>query len=490
VESVLKLSKKLAENMAVIKKELGIGISFDIIAREMIIGGHDAVLVFVDGFAKDDVLAKVMEVLQQTKREEIAVDPIKKIINLRLPYIETDTVAEMEELIDTVLAGPSILLIDGQDVAIVIDARTYPARSPDEPDIEKVTRGARDGFVETIVFNTALIRRRIRDPKLRVELIQSGQRSKTDIAVLYIADIVNPELVTTIKERIKNIKVDALPMAEKTVEEYITRNKFSFFPTIRYTERPDVACAHLMEGHVLVVVDTSPGVIIAPVTFFHHLQHAEEYRQNPIIGTYLRWVRFFGIIFSFIIPALWLALVQGRNFLPAELAFLGPKEPGEIPLFLQLVLASVGIDLLRMASIHIPSPLATSLGIIGSFMLGEFAVQVGWVSTEVVLYMAVAAVGTFATPSLELALSLNFMRLLLLLFTGFFKVWGLVAGLAGIFLMLALTKSFGVPYLWPLVPFNGRALLTVIFRRPTYVIGQRPEALKTSDSTPGGGNSQ
>ena len=307
-----------------------------------------------------------MELLQ---KGDLAVDPIGKLLDLHIAYIETEATDQLDEIISAVLSGSVALILEGVDQGIIIDVREYPARGPEEPDIERVSRGSRDGFVETIVFNTALIRRRIRDPKLRMEMFTVGRRSKTDVVVSYIEDIANPELVDSIKENLQVINIDGLPMAEKSIEELIVPgNIWNPFPKVRYTERPDVAAVHLLEGHVVVIVDTSPSVIIAPTTYFHHVQHAEEYRQSPATGLYLRWVRFFGIIASLFIHPFGIYLQQ-TELLPKSLKFIGPEEIGNVPLLIQIVLVEIGIDLIRMAAIHTLS-LATALGLIAAFWWG------------------------------------------------------------------------------------------------------------------------
>src|SRR5690606_34596056 len=217
---------------------------------------------------------------------------IEYLVRTKIPYTSVKTSADLEEVISQLLAGQCAFIIEGFKQAIVLDVRTYPGRSPEEPDIERVVRGSRDGFVETIVFNTALVRRRVRDRSLCMEALQIGQRSKTDVIVAYIDSVADPELVERIKDKLKAIDVDGLPMGEKTVEEYIFGRHLNPYPMVRYTERPDTAAVHLLEGHVLVLVDGSPSVMICPTTFWHHVQHAEEYRQKPLVGAFLRWSRF------------------------------------------------------------------------------------------------------------------------------------------------------------------------------------------------------
>lgn len=475
-----KLTKKLQDNLDYLKEKMGVGQSFDVIVREMEIAGKDAALIFVDGFVKDEVMF-IMKYLFQLQREDIVPQTIDKLYKKCVVYFEVDRVDKSSEIIDNVLAGPVALLVDGEREAIIIDAREYPARGPEEPDIERVTRGSRDGFTETLVFNTALIRRRIRDPALRIELLQVGSRSQSDIALVYIKNIANPGTVELLRERIKKISIDGLPMAEKTVEEFLTLGTWNPFPQVRYTERPDVAAIHLLEGHIIVLTDTSPSAIIAPATFFHHIQHAEEFRQNAVVGGYLRWVRYLGVILSLIITPLWLLFVLEPGLLPPQLSFIGPQELTPVPILVQLLLAELGLDLVRMAAIHTPSALATALGIIAAFMIGDIAIGVGLFTGEVILYMAVAAVGTFATPGYEFAFAIRLMRLLLLVAVGLWQLPGLVFGLLLVFLILLRTKSFNVPYLWPLIPFNGKAMLDIIIRRPVPYKGTRPSFLKPQD---------
>ncbi|NLO22086.1 MAG: spore germination protein, partial [Syntrophomonadaceae bacterium] len=281
----IQLNSDYDQNLGLIKKELGEGESFDVIVREFQVAGRKSALIGIDGLIKDDVLTWIMQSLFLLPDSQQ--DSIKSTLQTAIPYMELNSESNIDKLLSFVLSGSILLLTDGIKEVFVIDARTYPARNPEEAEIERVVRGSRDGFTETIVFNTALVRRRVRDPKLRIKMMGVGKRSKTDVCLCYIEDIADPDLVSTISSAIEGIEIDAVPMAEKAVEELIVPgNWWNPFPRVRYTERPDVAAAHLFEGHVLVMVDTSPSVIIAPATYFHHVQHAEEYRQNPMVGSY------------------------------------------------------------------------------------------------------------------------------------------------------------------------------------------------------------
>lgn len=477
------VSKNYDDNLDFLKEQLGIGVSYDIGLREFEIGGKKAALIFVDGLVKDIPLVEIMQNFAVLNREDVVPDTLHKLISRYVTYVKALPTDKLGDVISKVLAGFWALIVDGMPEVILIEARQYPARQPEEPDIERVVRGSRDGFTETILFNTALIRRRIRDPRLRTEMVTAGVRSKSDICVAYIQDVANPEIVDTIKNRIKDIKIDGLPMAEKTVEEYITTGNWNPLPQVRYTERPDVAAMHLLEGHVLVIVDTSPSVIIAPATYFHHLQHAEEYRQNAAVGAWLRWVRFAAVLLSVITLPLWYLFATHPALLPSWLKFIGPSKIAKVPLIWQFLTAEIGLDMLRMSAIHTPAPLATALGLIAAFMLGDVAITVGLFNPEVILYMAVAAVGTFATPSYELGMANRLFRFGLLIMVALLGLPGFLIGIAGILGLLVFTKPFGIPYLWPLIPFNAKALKAILVRSPVPVQNTRPSIVKPLDKT-------
>ncbi|MGZ4032455.1 MAG: spore germination protein [Tumebacillaceae bacterium] len=470
--------------MKFFERVLGIGQSFDMVKREVTIAGSDCAFIYVNGFVKDNILDDVMRYLATIKREQVAVDTLQKLFNQYMAHIQVEMVDKTNKIFTAILSGQTAFLIDGYSQAILIDARSYPGRSPGEPEMERVVRGSRDGFVETMVMNTVLTRRRIRDPRLRMEAMQIGKRSKTDVCVAYIEDVADMSLVEEIKERLQKIDVDGIPMAEKSVEEWITqRNRFNPYPVVRYTERPDVAAIHLLEGHVLIYVDTSPSVMITPATYFHHVQHAEEFRENPVVGAYVRWVRFLGIFASLFLIPLWILLtLDHRDWLPAELTFLGPEKLGAIPIILQFLMAEIGIDMMRMAAIHTPTPLATAMGLVAAVLIGDIAVKVGLFSPEVILYLAVSAIGMFATPSYELSMANRLSRMVFIIAVGLFSWQGLLIAVASWLILLIRMKSITRPYFWPLVPFNWNALAFILVRSPIQYENKRPSFTHPKDS--------
>ncbi|MDQ0413662.1 spore germination protein [Mesobacillus stamsii] len=471
----------LKENIAYLKEELGIGKSFDVIQLDVEYAGREMALFLVDGLVKDDIMLHIMKFLAKLEPGTLEVDTLKKLVKTYIPYVEVETTDNLDKVVDMVLAGPTALAVDGLTEIILIDARTYPVRGPQEPDTERVVRGSRDGFVETLVFNTSLTRRRIRDRTLRMEYMQVGRRSQTDIVICYIEDIADPEMVGKVKDSISKIDTDGLPMAEKTIEEFISGRHWNPFPTVRYTERPDTAATHLYEGHVCIFVDGSPSVLITPTTFWHHLQHAEEYRNKPLVGAYLRIVRYVAVWSSLFLLPLWYLFAVQPELLPKAMSFIGPNDPGKIPLFLQFFLIEIGVDVLRMAAIHTPTSLATALGLVAALMIGQVAVEVGLLTNEVILYLAIAAIGTFATPSYEMSLANRLVRLFLLIMTAAFQLYGFLISTVFFFILLTRMKSFGVPYLWPFIPFNPRAFRDVLIRSPIPLKNRRPRILKPQD---------
>ncbi|WP_081988206.1 spore germination protein [Halobacillus sp. BBL2006] len=469
------------KNTAYLRERLGVDESFDMIHLDLVYAGRGMSLFMVDGFVKDDILHYLMKLLSKLDPEQLDPDPLKQLLKTHLPYVELDQEKDLNKAADTVLAGPTALVVEGIDEVILIDARTYPVRGPQEPDLERVVRGSRDGFVETIVFNTALTRRRIRDRSLRMEYIQIGRRSQTDVCLCYLKDIADTDRVEHLQRVLKEIDTDALPMAEKTVEEFISGRHWNPYPVIRYTERPDTAAAHLYEGHILIIIDGSPSVMITPATLWHHLQHAEEYRQKPLVGAYLRGVRFFAFFASIFILPLYFLLSMQPGLLPEQISFIGPSEAGVIPLILQFLIAEIGIDMLRMAAIHTPSSLATALGLVAAILIGQVAVEVGLFSSEVVLYLALAAIGTFATPSYELGLADRITRMALLIVTGIFGLKGYVVGITFWLIYLTSMQTFKTPYLWPFMPFSWKPFRDVLVRSPIPLKNRRPAFLHPKD---------
>lgn len=446
------------------KERIGLGESFDLGVRKVNILKKDVHFYYVNGLCDTSFIIQILKELVNLDDKEKKVQDVYKIVENRLLHQSVSPLKTLDELVDQVLSGLIVIVIEGETEALAVDVRNYPGRQPDEPATEKVVRGSRDGFVENIIMNTALTRRRIRDERLRFEILKVGERSKTDIAIAYVKDVANKDLIDIIREELNAIDVDGLTMADKAIEEYLVKQGYNPYPLVRYTERADVAATHLLEGHVLIYVDTSPSVIITPTTYFHHLQHAEEYRQSPAVGTFIRWCRFLGVFASLFLLPLWLLFVLEPSLLPEKLEFIGPNEESNIPLVLQILLSELGIMFLRLAAIHTPTPLATAMGLIAAVLIGQIAIDVGLFVPEVILYVAVSAMGSFATPSYELGIANTIVKILLLVFVMIFKIPGFLIGLTIYILWLVNLRSLNSPYLWPFIPFSPRAFLEIMIR--------------------------
>ena len=460
----------LDKNVQIIDNILNVKENFDIIKREMEINEKRVVMYYVDGFVTSAIMQKLMMHLTTVKdfgngKEGAVVEFAKKSV----PSVEVDPVFDIDTLVTMVLSGCSAILAEGfGNGAIIVDARSYPARTTEEPGNDRVMRGARDGFVETLIFNTAMIRRRIRDPKLTVKYLCVGESSKTDISVVYLDGKADPVYVNDVIKRIKNIKTDALTMGHQSlVECLIKKHSFNPFPRVRCTERPDCACASIMEGSVIVLCDTSPEAIILPTSIFDFLQDTDDYDFTPITGTYLRLVRQLVFWSAVVLTPIWYYLATNPNIVPEWLYFIVPEDSGAVPILIQLLLVEFVVDGLKLASLNTPSVMSNSFGVIGGLLLGDFAVQVGWLSADVIFYMAIVSMASFTQSNYELGYALKFVRIITLILVAFLGAWGLLLGaIIGIALVVT-TKTINGKrsYLYPLFPFNPTAMSRLVFRR-------------------------
>lgn len=483
------VSPSLEENLNWIKRYLGYKESFDVLIREFEVAHTKCALICIDSFIDSTVLTLIMQEMERMSVEDLEDPNMHGLLNHTVPYIEVAPSSELDQAADQVLSGPMALLVEGVSHAIVVDVRKYPDRNPSEPSIERVLRGPHDGFIETMIFNTILIRRRLRDPNLRIEALQVGRRSKSDVALLYIKDIADEKLVKLIRQRIKDIDGDAMTMSEKALQEWILKKPWwNPFPNGKFTERPDVAAEHLTEGHILIIIDTSPNALILPVTFFTFLQSAEEYHEDVMVGTYLKWVRFVGVAIAWLLPPLWYALVSMHWHLPGKADILLSPTNVSIPLFWQLLGLEVGVDLLRLALTFSPDPLTQSMGFFGAILLGNVAIKAGFIDAEAMVLVALAAVGTFTVPDIDFGLAIRLLRAFLLISTGLFSLvalplLGFFVGIAVPMALMFTNDSFGVSYAWPLVPFNGAAFVSELGRKPVNRKVYRPALTHPQDAT-------
>lgn len=443
--------------------------SFDVIGRKMLVGDRKATMYFVDGFIKDEIMEKIMEFTMKLTADDLKeLSETQTFADRFIPYVEVDLSDRLDKIATAILSGTIGLLVEGYPQVILIDARTYPARSVGEPDDDRVLRGSRDGFVETLVFNTALIRRRIRDPRLTMEILQIGKVSKTDVVVCYLDGRADPKIVEQVKRELEKIDINSLNMGQESLSECLLRRQwYNPFPKIRYTERPDCAAAGVAEGRVLVIIDNTPAVMILPTSLFDFVQDTNDYYFPPLVGTYLRTVRSVVFFLTLFLTPVWYLLMRNPDWIPAWLDFVRIKEMNSVPIIVQLLIVEFMIDGIKLASLNTPSVLNNAFGVVGALLLGEFAVSAGLFVPEVLLYMAFVSVSNFTQPSFELGYAFKLFRILFLILTALLGFWGFAAGVLLMLVILATTRTVtGRKYLYPLLPFNRAAFVRLLLRRP------------------------
>lgn len=436
-----KVFSKRDKNVDYMNQMLPVEDSFDIVQRDIQIGGKDATFYFIDGFTKDESMLKIMDSFFNIKEGDMPKDAAA-FATTCIPYVEVDVIGDFDQIFRNLLSGVTCLFIDGYQACLAIDCRTYPARSVDEPDKDKSLRGSRDGFVETIVFNTALMRRRIRDRHLVMKMLEVGESSRTDVALCYMEDRVDQELLKNLNYRIRDIKVDDLRMNQQSLAECLFKRKwYNPFPKFKFTERPDTAAACLLEGKVVILVDNSPSAMILPTSILDIIEEANDYYFPTLTGMYLKISRALITFLTIFLTPVFLLFMQNLSWLPKIFAFVAVKDTVNIPLIFQLLMLEVAIDGLRLAALNTPSMLSMPLSVIAGLVMGEFSVKSGWFNAEVMLYMAFVAVANYTQPNFELGYALKFMRLELLVLTAVFNWIGFLAGTVIVICSICFNKT-------------------------------------------------
>ncbi len=456
----------LKQDIEYLNKRLAVEKNFDVIYRTIQIGGREACMYLVDGFCKDELIQKLLQFFLGIAEDKMPKDA-HAMSKQNIPYVEVDINRDWDTVINSLLSGVFVLLVDGYEQALLIDSRTYPARNVEEPEKDKVLRGSKDGFVETLIFNTALIRRRIRSTDLRMEMMNAGESSHTDIVICYMDGRVNQGFLREIRRKIKDIHVDSLTMNQESLAECIYQKKwYNPFPKYKYTERPDTAAAQILEGNIVILVDNSPSAMIMPTTIFDVVEEADDYNFPPITGTYLRLTRFLISILTFLLTPTYLLFANHIDWVPDTFAFILLKEEPNIPLIWQFLMLELAIDGLKLAAVNTPNMLSTPLSVMAALVLGEFSVNSGWFSSEVMLYMAFVAIANYTQANYELGYALKFMRIITLILTSIFGLWGYIGGIVFAVLMVVFNRTVAnTSYIYPLYPFDWNKLKNRLIRR-------------------------
>lgn len=475
-----RLVKSLDKNIERISELFPVGKSFDIVTRELKFGSTRAYWMGINGMFDSEVMQLMLSDLQNPLfTKDDVIHNLEDYVTSKTSVSQISLEGDIRNVLKNVVSGPAAVLVDGFDKAIIIDLRKYPARSIEEPENEKVLRGAKDGFVETMLFNANLIRRRIRNFNLTFEINTVGNDSKSDVAIAYVGGIANEKLIDDVRTAINKVDVDSLTLGSKSLEELLVKKRwFNPLPSIQITERPDVACSYLEEGYVIVIVDNSPAVIILPGNIFQFSQSPEDYYRNPLTGNMFRLLRNVSVIISLYLLPVFLLIVGHMPDLTEKLSLIsGEQLPGAIRLLCFVIFAEFGLDMLEYAASHSPGNLITPVSVVGGIVLGEMAVNMNWFSEEVLFYSAISLLTTFVISSHEFSDALRLYRVVLIILTGLLGIPGIIIASVLVIASILTTPSFaGAGYFWPLYPFNWPALKALIIRKTT--ISAQPDARK------------
>jgi stage V sporulation protein AF len=463
----LNVTDDCKQNIELIHSHLAIDKSFDIVERKFVVGGRDAVLYFLNSFIKDNIMEDILRSFFKISPETMnSYKTVDDFMNHEIPHVSVEKQNDLEKIIHALLTGQTIMFVNGYDSFIALDLRTYPGAESSKPEKEKTLRGGRDAFIEKLVFNAAFIRRRIRDPRLVFEMHSVGDISKTDVCLAYIDGVAEPKVHDLIVNSLSELDIRALTLGDQSLVDIMCKkNWLNPFPKVRYTERPDVASAHIVEGKIIVIVDNSPNVMILPTGIFDFLQDVNDYYFPVFTGNYLRIIRNLTLFSTILITPLYLLFINGNVFLPAFFDFLKPQDYFNIPMAIQFIILEFAVDVLKLAGLNTPSPLGSSLSLIGGLILGEYAIKTGWFTTNAILYMAIVTLGDFTQPSIEMTFAIKFSRMTLLILSALFGFWGFLGGIVLLLIIMLSTKTVaGDKYFYPLIPFNWKKLKNLLFR--------------------------
>jgi len=484
-------SPSLKENLNYIKEKLKD--CDDVIYRDLWVGENqefNLAVVFIDGLI-DKALVNdhvIHSLLLDSRQADPSIEKIKgnlyKVIKKgTISGGDIKEVNDLDKCILSILSGDTALLFDGSPDIVIISSKGWEKRSISPPEAETVIRGARDGFTETIRVNTAMVRRRIRDPNLKIKQIQIGERTHTDVAVLYMEDIVDKNVLNKVMERLKNIKIDGI-FESGYIEQLIEEDWHSPFPQVLSTERPDKVAASLLEGRVAILTDNTPFALILPTTLATLFQSAEDYYERWMISSLLRVLRFLAALVALTAPAVYIAFTAYHpGLIPTKLTlYVAATRQGiPFPAFFEALIMEATFELLREAGVRLPAPIGQTIGIVGGLIIGQAAVQAGIVSPLMVIVVAVTAVASFAIPSYSAAIAFRMLRFVFMILAAIFGLYGIMLGLIMVLTHLVVLKSFGVPYLSPFVEIHLSDLADTLIRAPLMYFKERPEILNTPD---------
>ncbi|MDK2800600.1 MAG: spore germination protein [Clostridiales bacterium] len=486
------LTTSLQQNINIVKETLGK--SSDIVIREFRAGEggklHIAVM-YTDGLADKKLVQDfILEVLMLDLRKVDIDDSVllkknsfKILTDLVLPVGDVKEISDFDNLFTHLLSGDTVILMNGYGKGIVVSSKGWADRSVEEPSSQTVVRGPKDGFTETLRVNTALIRRRIKDPNLWIEVKPIGRRTKTDVAVVYIKGVAGDKIVEEVHRRLDKINIDGI-LESGYIEELIQDETFTPFPTVFNTERPDVVAAGLLEGRIAILVDGTPFALLVPALFIHYFQASEDYYQRFDIGTLLRLIRYLSFFLTLLVPSMYVAVTTFHQEMiptPLLISLAAQREGVPFPAILEVLLMEVTFEILREAGVRMPRAIGQAISIVGALVLGEASVKAGIISPAMVVVVSITAISSFVSPTFNMAIAVRIIRFIFTFLAATFGLYGIAVGLLAMVLHLCSLRSFGIPYMSPMAPLILADQKDTIIRFPHWAFFKRPRLMNQKD---------
>ncbi|MFC5467266.1 spore germination protein [Cohnella suwonensis] len=484
------LGRNLDDTLSAIRQSLGN--SPDVIVRPVQIGavpGVRVAVIYIEGLSSKLYVNRFLsQSLGEDNPDSNDNDRIFETILAKASSTlgNLKVLNDWDGMIHSLLSGHIVILMDGRSGAVIADIRDGEWRSISEPTTELTVRGPKDSFIESIDTNIALVRRRLKNPNLRLETMTIGNESKTDVAIMYINGVTNDRLVSEVKQRLSAIEVDAI-QGSGYLEELIRDQTFTPFPTIFNTERPDMAVGNMLEGRIALIVDGTPFTLIMPTTFSQFLKTTEDYYQRFYFAVFLRFVRYFSFFVLLLLPSSYIAVTTFHHeMIPTSLIInlLAQREGIPFPAYFEAMLMEISFEIMREAGIRMPRAVGQAVSIVGAIVLGTAAVEAGVVTAMMVIIVSLTGIASFAIPGLPLNNAVRVIRFPMMILASTFGFYGIMMGM--IFLVAHMTslKSFGVPYLYPFSPFDPWRQKDTFWRSPIKTSRTRPDLKEKAGESP------
>lgn len=475
----VKISDVLIENLKIIDEKFND--CPDLVKKQIFLKDNtEGYFIYIEGLTDINVIQRDFMKPVVNMNYEAMSD--KKKIN-SLPVNGVEYYEDIDLLISDILTGCTILLVDGIDFGISVDVKKFEKRSITEPEVEKDVRGAHEGFIELMNVNMEMLRRRIKNNNLKFKSANVGDVTKQIVNIAYLEDIADPSMVKKLYDKVSNIKIDGL-LAAGYVEQMIVDFPNSIFPQCQVTERADRAVAALLEGRILILTEGTPGVLILPVNFFAFFKAPDDYNTHWIFGSLIGILRVMSSIIAIYLPSIYIALTSYHYYMvPLNLLIPLAESRARVPFppVVEAFIMEIVIEMLREASIRLPTYIGSSIGVVGGIIIGQAAVQAGIVSELLIIVVAVTAIASFMTPVYDMGLTLRTIRFLIMLATSIFGVIGITTITILLFANLVVLESLDQPYFQPVIPFRPKDLKDTIIRAPLKFLMHRPTSSHSPD---------